>query len=69
MRLEREQFPEAGRYERSARRRGYANGYKSKKLDTPASTLTLNVSKTAGLVDGCLIAESHSNLKNKVAFS
>ena len=35
MRLEREQFLDAGYYERSAGRRGYANGYKTKKLDTP----------------------------------
>jgi len=53
MRLEREQFLDAGHYERSAGQRGYANGYKTKKLDTPAGTLTLNVPKTAGLVDGC----------------
>ena len=53
MRLEREQFLDAGHYERSAGRRGYANGYKTKKLDTPAGTLTLNVPKPAGLVDGC----------------
>ena len=43
--MEREQFLEAGHYERSAGRRGYANGYKTKKLDTPAGTLTLNVPK------------------------
>ena len=53
MRLEREQFLDAGHYERSAGQRGYANGYKTKKLDTPAGTLTLNVPKTAGLVDWC----------------
>jgi len=53
MRMEREQFLDAGHYERSAGRRGYANGYKAKKLDTPAGTLTLNVPKTAGLVEGC----------------
>ena len=35
MRLEREQFLDAGHYERSAGQRGYANGYKTKKLDTP----------------------------------
>jgi len=52
MRMERERFLEAGHYERSAGRRGYANGYKTKKLDTPAGTLTLNVPKTAGLQEG-----------------
>ena len=30
MRLEPEQFLDAGHYERSASRRGYANGYKTK---------------------------------------
>lgn len=53
MRIEREQFLEAGHYERSAGRRGYANGYKTKKLDTPAGTLTLNVPKTAGHLEDC----------------
>jgi putative transposase len=48
MRLEREQYLGAGHYERSLGRRGYANGTKSKKIDTPAGTLTLDVPKTAG---------------------
>lgn len=48
MRLEREQFLGAGHYERSTGRRGYANGAKPKKIDTPAGTLTLEVPKTAG---------------------
>ncbi len=48
MRMEREQFLGAGLYERSADRRGYANGVKPKKVDTPAGTLTLDVPKTAG---------------------
>ena len=52
MRMEREQFLDAGHYERSSGRRGYANGYKAKKLDTPAGTLSLNVPKTAGPVEG-----------------
>jgi len=39
MRIEREQFLGAGHYERVAGRRGYANGYKTKKVDTPAGTL------------------------------
>jgi transposase-like protein len=46
LRLEREQFLEAGLYERTAGRRGYANGYKTKRLDTPAGTITLDVPKT-----------------------
>ncbi len=48
MRLEREQFLGAGHYERSLGRRGYANGTKLKRIDTPAGTLTLDVPKTAG---------------------
>ena len=53
MRIEREQFLGAGHYERVNGRRGYANGYKTKKLDTPACTLALNVPKTAGHLDVC----------------
>lgn len=48
MRLEREQFLGAGHYERGPDRRGYANGTKSKRVDTLAGTLTLDVPKTAG---------------------
>jgi Transposase, Mutator family len=48
MRLEREQFLGAGHYERDADRRGFANGYKPKKIDTLAGTLSLDVPKTAG---------------------
>ena len=48
MRIEREQFLEAGHYERTPLRRGYANGAKPKRLDTPAGTVTVNVPKTAG---------------------
>ena len=48
MRLERERFLGAAHYERTDGRRGYANGFKPKKLDTPAGTLTLDIPKTAG---------------------
>ena len=48
MRLERERFLGAGLYERTADRRGYVNGYKAKKLDTPAGTVTVEVPKTRG---------------------
>ena len=48
MRIERERFLGAVHYERSAERRGYANGVKPKKIDTPAGTLRLQVPKTAG---------------------
>jgi len=46
MRLERERHLGAETYERSAERRGYANGYKPKTLDTPAGTVTVQVPKT-----------------------
>jgi putative transposase len=48
MRMDREQFLGAGHYERAAERRGYANGTKSKLIDTLAGTLSLEVPKTAG---------------------
>jgi hypothetical protein len=48
MRIERERFLGAERYERTPGRRGYANGTKPKRLDTPAGSLTVNVPKTAG---------------------
>ena len=48
MRFERENFLGARHYERSDERRGYANGVKSKRIDTSAGTLTLEIPKTAG---------------------
>ena len=48
MRIERERFLGAGHYERTTDRRGYANGYKSKRIDTPAGTVEVAVPKTAG---------------------
>lgn len=48
MRLEREQPLGAGLHERSDGRRGYANGYKPKTVDTPAGSLTLRVPKSRG---------------------
>jgi putative transposase len=48
MRFERDQFLGAGPYERSGQRVGYANGYKPKRQDTPAGTVTLDVPKTRG---------------------
>lgn len=48
MRLEREQHLGAGLHERSEGRRGYANGYKPKTVDTPAGSLTLRVPKSRG---------------------
>ncbi len=48
MRIERERFLGAGHYERTAGRRGYANGTKPKRIDTPAGTVTVQVLKSAG---------------------
>jgi putative transposase len=48
MRIERERFLGAQRYERTPDRRGYANGYKPKRIDTPAGTVHVAVPKTAG---------------------
>ncbi len=48
MQIERERFLCAGLYERTAGRQGYANGYKPKRIDTPAGTVTVQVPKTAG---------------------
>ena len=43
MRIERERFLGAGHYERTPERRGYANGTRPKKIDTPAGTVRLEV--------------------------
>ena len=48
MQIERERFLGAGLYERTPERQGYANGYKPKRIDTPAGTVTVGVPKTAG---------------------
>ncbi len=47
MQIERERFLGAGLYERSTGRQGYANGYKPKRIDTPAGTVMVQVPKTA----------------------
>ena len=41
-------FSGAGHYERTPERRGYANGTKPKRIDTPAGTVNVQVPKTAG---------------------
>jgi putative transposase len=48
MRLEREQHLGAALHERSEGRRGYANGYKPKTVDTPAGSVSLRVPKSRG---------------------
>jgi len=49
MKIERSQFLEAGPYERSPDRIGYANGFKSKQVKTRVGELDLNVPKVRGL--------------------
>ena len=48
MRIERERFLGAQRYKRTPEQRGYANGYKRKRIDTPAGTAHVAVQKTPG---------------------
>lgn len=48
MRMERERANGALTYERSTARTAYANGYKPKKIDTPAGTLSVQVPKSRG---------------------
>jgi transposase-like protein len=48
MKMERDAHLGAGLYERSEERRGYANGYKPKTLDTQAGTVTVQVPKSRG---------------------
>ena len=48
MRMERDQHLGARLHERAEARRGYANGYKPKTVDTPAGALTLRVPKSRG---------------------
>lgn len=48
MRVEREQHLGARAYERTPERGGYANGFKPKRIDTAAGTLTLQVPKSRG---------------------
>ena len=48
MKVERGRFIGAEHYERAEGRRAFANGYKSKRIDTSAGTATLSVPKTAG---------------------
>jgi len=58
LQIERERYLRAGHYERTAERRGYANGYKPKTIDTPVGTLSIQVPKTAGHGDTPFYPES-----------
>ncbi|HSB12955.1 MAG TPA: IS256 family transposase [Bryobacteraceae bacterium] len=49
MRIERCQVLEAGPYERNERRRGYANGFKPKTLETRLGAMTVQVPQTRGV--------------------
>jgi len=50
MRIERECFLGAQHYERTPDQRGYANGCKPTRIDTPAGTVHVAVPKTSGHV-------------------
>ena len=54
--IERERFLRAGHYERTDARQGYANGYKPKKVDTPAGTATVEVPKARNTAERVLPA-------------
>ncbi len=49
MRIERSQVIEAEPYQRTERRRGYANGFKPKTLDTRLGAITVQVPQTRGV--------------------
>lgn len=49
MKIEREQFVSAGRYERTENRKGYCNGFKNKTLVTRSGKLELEVPQTRGI--------------------
>ncbi len=48
MQIERERFLGAGHHGPTPERHGYANGCRSKRIDTPAGTVNVQVPKTAG---------------------
>jgi len=49
MRIERSQAIEAGPYQRTERRKGYANGYKPKTMNTRLGAITFEVPQTRGV--------------------
>ena len=53
MRMERKQYFGVVHYEPVFWQRGYANGYKSKKVDTPAVTLSVSVPKATDQLEVC----------------
>ena len=52
MKLERSGFLGAGPFERTENRRGYANGYKPKRIKSRLGQLELDIPKVRGLLDG-----------------
>ena len=51
MKIEREQTLSAGAYQRTPDRKGYANGYKPKTVDTRMGRITVNVPQVRGDVE------------------
>lgn len=69
MKLERNHALGAGDYERNSDRKGYANGYKSKRLNTRLGALDLQVPKTRGIAfyPNCIERGSRSERALKLA--
>jgi transposase-like protein len=57
MQVERERFLNAQAYERTEGRRGYANGFKPKKLDTVVGTVDLDIPKRVQRRPSAVIGE------------
>lgn len=52
MKLERSEYLQAGPYERSEERQGYANGFKEKRVKTRVGEVELEIPKTRGMSEG-----------------
>ena len=52
MKIERSRFLDAGPYERTSKRFGYANGFKPKRIKTRVGEIALEVPKVRGLPEG-----------------
>lgn len=71
MKVEREQFLGAGAHERSTDRKGYANGYKPKEIQTRMGALNLEVPQVrdGGFYPGCIDKGSRSEKALKLAIA
>lgn len=71
MKVERSKVLEASPYERTSERKGYANGFKDKSLQTRAGKLSLKVPQTRGIAfyPGCIEKGSRSERALKVSIA